>query len=140
MLVSFRKTVLLQGQADVKTKIKSLFKRSYVTQRMNVHRIEFISGICDESEVEQKVTDMIQRLIKYVPYCGNGENFSGWNKAIDDIKEVRKIYPNSSAERFVTETEPINLWRMDRILENLNGAQFAQFCKENGLGTDMLKK
>lgn len=95
-----------------------------------INFLGWVECICDEKEVEEKIKEKIQHTMKntkiradteeiwtyYRTYCCSGE-FDG--------------YPNR--EEFEIKVEYIRDWKMSKIIEELDGSQFAILCKELGI-------
>lgn len=133
MLVHYRRGFVLKGYADFTE--RKFFKK--VTSRHPIYISSGVSGICDEADVEAEVAKKI-KLEMQDAACW-GDNFSGWLEICTDASELGKAYPYSDDEFIrkmcLSETivTPVKEWTMKKIIENLNGVQFAQFCKENDI-------
>lgn len=138
MLVRVWKGLALEGTTYVE---KGIFNKRLV--KKNIYLSCGISGlICDESEVKEKLAAAIEEKLKTSK--GWGVNFEGW-KICTDRKALEKHYPFEDAEWFDTVMsdtpviERISEYPMEKVLKILNGAQFAQFCKENNLSEIKIK-
>lgn len=141
MLVHYHRGFVLKGYADVTH--KKWFKKTVV--REPVYCSTGIYGICDESEVEAEVAKKIKERMSYNntkvgdTSWGDFENFTGWTEICTDEAELRPHFPYSDDEffkRMCAESAtitPVNSWPMKKIIDNLTGVQFAQFCKENDI-------
>ena len=134
MLVKFHKGFIMEGITDKVE--KKMFGRTEIERNVKIYVSTGVSGICDESEVEEKVAEAVANEMNS---DGWGENFQGWKRLIS-AEEAKAIYDHEYTHLNKITTEPINSWKMDRIIKELTGAQFAQFCKENGIGAECLMR
>lgn len=134
MLVKYHKGFIMQGESDLEGKDHFFSKKRI--ERRPIYLSTGVHGICDENEVEEKISEAIAEEMKSK---GWGGNFSGWNRLLT-VEEAEKAYPDSDLDfsklNTIT-TEYVNSWKMERILKELTGEQFAQFCKENGIAETM---
>ena len=134
MLVHYHRGFVLKGYGDF-TKRK-WFKK--VTTREPMYLSTGVNGICDETEVEAELVKKIGEEMARMEHWADA-NFSGWLEICTNADELRKYFPWQN-EDFVQKmvksevtTTPVNEWSMKKIIDNLTGAQFAQFCKENDI-------
>lgn len=134
MLVHYHRGFVLKGYADFTE--RKWFKK--VTTREPLYLSTGINGICDETEVEVEVAKKVREEMSKTHHWGDA-NFSGWNEICINVDELRKNFPCQD-EDFVQKMAksevhivPVNTWPMKKIINNLTGIQFAQFCKENDI-------
>lgn len=131
MLVRFWKSLVLEGTTTVE---KGIIRKRLVKEKTYVSR--GINLICDESEVEEKLAQAIEELKANTRHWGI--NFEGW-EICKDREILKKKYPFEDDRWLdkVTSDAPvieyISEYPMEKVIKILNGAQFAQFCKENHL-------
>lgn len=131
MLVRVWKSLVLEGTTTVE---KGIIRKRLVKEKMYVSR--GINLICDESEVEEKLAQAIEERKANTRHWGI--NFEGW-EVCKDREVLEKKYPFEDDEWLdkVTSDAPvieyISEYPMEKVIKILNGAQFAQFCKENHL-------
>lgn len=131
MLVRVWKSLVLEGTTTVE---KGIIRKRLVKEKMYVSR--GINLICDESEVEEKLAQAIEGLKANTKSWGI--NFEGW-EICKDREILEKKYPFEDDRWLdkVTSDAPvieyISEYPMEKVIKILNGAQFAQFCKENHL-------
>ena len=131
MLVYFHRGFLMEGESSFK-KYQHFWKKPTLEKR-KIYLFAGVSGICDESEVE------VERLTKerLKKSSGWGENFAGWQRTVP-YREALKIcltkgWDAKHVPKDETTIEYINAWKMNKIVEQLTGEQFALFCKEQGI-------
>lgn len=139
MLVYYHKGFTLKGYGDFIE--RKGFKK--IVYRHPMYLSTGVNGICDEADVEAEVAKKVEAEMSRTDHWADA-NFSGWTEICTDEAELRKAYPWSDND-FITKMhanethiEYINKWPMKKILENLNGVQFAQFCKENDIPREIL--
>lgn len=139
MLVRVWKGLVLKGYTTTE---KGFIRKRMV--REDIYLSCGISGlICDESEVEEKLAEAIEKKMKETRGWGN--SFEGWTEICTDREILKKKYPYEDEYWLdsVTSEKPvieyISEYPMEKILKILNGQQFAQFCKENNLSEIKLK-
>ena len=133
MLVYFHKDFLMEGMTHFK-KRKHLFAKAELIKH-NIYVTTGVWGICDESEVEAEVERLTQEQLKS---GGWGYNFECWHRVVPyleacDLAKKLNWDPDYHIPTNELKTEPINEWPMEKIIKELNGKQFAQFCRENGI-------
>jgi len=84
--------------------------------------------------VEKEVERLTAKELKS---RGWGEDFSGWQRVVP-YEELLKIAEERGWKDrdFATgkiRTEPVNKWKMEKILKELTGEQFAQYSRENNV-------
>jgi hypothetical protein len=140
MLVRVWNGFVLKGYTK---KEKGVFKKRLVREEIYV-ATGITPFVCDESEIEEKLTEAIEKKMKTTP--GWGIDFEGWTEICKDRKTLAKKYPYEEEYWLdcMTSEEPASIeyiseYPMEKILKVLNGQQFAQFCKENNLSEIILK-
>ena len=133
MLVYFHKRFLMEGTTHFKVRKHFWQKPEFV--KHNIYCTTGIWGICDESEVEAEVERLTKENFKT---SGWGYRFHGWHRVVPyieacDLARTLKWDDDYSIPTNEVRTEPINDWPMEKILKELNGKQFAQFCRENNV-------
>lgn len=131
MLVYFHKSFLMEGATYFKER-KHFWQKPELVKH-NIYCNTGVWGICDEGELEAEVERRTREQLKS---GGWGYKFQGWHRVVSyleacDLAKVLKWdkdYPIPTNE---VRTEPVNEWPMEKILKELNGKQFAQFCREN---------
>lgn len=129
-LVRASQVLILEGHTQFKEK-ESLFSRAKYVRKAICART-WVETICDETEVTTRIEEKIKEKMEKTP--GRGENFEGWSS-------FRKYYKpnefnNSDGKEFELKVEYIRDWKMQRILETLDGNQFAVLCKELGISVE----
>ena len=132
MLVRFHKGFTLEGEANVATYKHWWSRPKKVRQTIYLHT--GVRGICDESEVEKEVERLTAVELKS---RGRGEDFFGWQRVVPynellEIAEEKGWKDRDFATGKIT-TEPVNKWKMEKILKELTGEQFAQYSRENNV-------
>lgn len=140
MLISYHRGFILKGYADFTE--RKFFKK--VMKRSPIYFSTGICGVCDDSELE---TEVAKKIDEKMQSGGWGNNFSGWQEICTDEEELREAFAYTqesddfykrNCSESITVT-PIKEWKMSRIIKELNGEQFAQFCRENGIAELKLK-
>ena len=131
MLVYFHKSFLLEGTTHFKER-KHFWQKPELVKH-TIYLTTGIHGICDDSELESEVERLTQKQLKS---GGWGVNFDCWHRVVPyleacDIAKVQKWDKDYTIPKNELKTEPINEWPMEKILKELTGKQFAQFCREN---------
>lgn len=130
MLVRFHKGFTMEGVSTVDTYKHWWSRPKKVRQTIYLHT--GVRGICDESEVEKEVERLTAVELKS---RGWGEDFSGWQRVVpyNELLEIaeEKGWKDRDFPAGKITTEPVNKWKMEKILKELTGEQFAQFSREN---------
>ena len=131
MLVSFYKGFMLEGETTLPRKKKHPWSKPEL-YRTKIHTLTGVSGICDESEVESEIERLTKERI--MKGSGWGKDFSGWQRVVPyeeylEIKE-KKNWDNRYLPTYNVNIEYIHTWKMEKILKELDGTQFAQFCRD----------
>ena len=133
MLVYFHKSFLMEGTTHFKERKHFWHKPELV--KHTIYLTTGIWGICDEGELEAEVERLTQKQLKS---GGWGINFDCWHRVVPyleacDLAKKLKWDPDHPIPTNEIKTEYINEWPMEKIIKELNGKQFAQFCKENNI-------
>lgn len=132
MLVRFHKGFTMEGESTVDTYKHWWSRAKKVRQKIYLHT--GVEGICDEADVEKEIERLTAEELKS---SGWGEYFSGWQRVVpyDELLEIaeEKGWKDRDFATGKITTEPVNQWKMKKILKELTGEQFAQFCRENNV-------
>ena len=133
MLVYFHKSFLMEGTATFETKKYLWSHPEYTTQ--NIYCAAGVWGICDDSELDAEVEKHVKAELKT---GGWGYKFHGWHRVVPyleacDLAKELKWDQDYHIPTNEVRTEPVNEWPMEKIIKELNGKQFAQFCRENNI-------
>lgn len=128
-LVIATQRFVMEGYSEIKEKSHWWSKGKYV--RKLITDVTWVEAICDDSEVETilegKIKEKMQRRGD-----DRGRNFEGWNAYRKYFKPGEyDRYPNGF--EFELRIEYIRDWKMKKIIEVLDGKQFAILCKELGI-------
>lgn len=128
MLVWFHKGIILEGENTVTDLTKKSFWGKKVEKRQKIYCTTGVSGICDESEVEKE----IERLTTWqLGSSGWGKDFSGWQRVVPYEEYEKIIEEKGWSKNCLPKKDPkieyIYNWKMEKILKELTGLQFAQF-------------
>lgn len=108
------------------------------TKRQKIYCTTGVYGICDDSELEVELERQIQEQLKS---SGCGEEFSGWQKALtyEESLEVseREGWGTMYTDHYIPTTEVtikyLDNWTVEKAAKELNGRQFAQYCRDYGI-------
>ena len=139
MLVYFHKGFLMEGTNSKKVKKHFWSKPEFIKQ--TIYCTTGINGVCDDSELEAEVERLTK---KELDSDGWGYKFDRWHRVVPYLEslEIAKRdkweadYPIPKNE---IKTEPVDEWPMEKIIKELTGKQFAQFCRENNIPMQELK-
>lgn len=139
MLVSFHKGFIMEGENTITE--KKHFWSKPVEKRHKIYLTTCIHGICDDSELEESVAEGIKKCLAQ---SGWGKDFSGWRKVLtyEESIDVGKrdgwfkgmfgSTPESLPKCKLT-TKTLDNWTVERAAKELNGKQFAQYCRDYGI-------
>ena len=136
MLVSFHKGFIMEGE-NTSTVKKHLWSKPE-SKRHKIYCTTGVYGICDDYELEAE----IERLIKLdLASSGWGKEFSGWQMVLtyEESLEIaeREGWGKGYAEYHIPTTEvtvkTLDNWTVERAAKELNGKQFAQYCRDYGI-------
>ena len=132
MLVQFRKRFVMEGENTIK--VKKHFWSKPEDRRQKIYWDCVAYGICDESEVVTEVEKQIKANLKR---DGWGKDFSGWQKALTFQECCQLVIDKQWPVGRCTDPEPtiesIDHWTVERAAKELNGKQFAQYCRDYGI-------
>lgn len=139
MLVCFSKGFIMEGETGFKERKRFWSKAEEI--RHKIYCRTFVSGICDESELDTEIERKTQDQLKT---SGWGINFAGWHRVVP-YEEALEIYKENGWDiddvpLGKVRTEYVNQWKMDKILKTLNGEQFAKLCREIDLDPNQVKE
>jgi hypothetical protein len=139
MLVSFHKGFIMEGENTV-TERKHFWSKPE-SRRHKIYCTTGIYGICDDSELDTVVEEQIQ---KRLAGSGWGKDFSGWQRVLtyEESLEIGKqngwfegmfgSTPEDLPKCKLT-TKTLDNWTVERAAKELNGRQFAQYCRDFGI-------
>jgi hypothetical protein len=139
MLICFSKSFTMEGETIFKERKHFWNKAEKVKHKIYCNT--FVSGICDESELDAEIERKTQEQLKT---SGWGINFAGWHRVVP-YEEMLEIYKEKGWDidglhDGKVRTEYVNQWKMDKILKTLNGEQFAKLCREINLDPNKVKE
>lgn len=136
MLVSFHKGFIMEGENTI-TERKHFWSKSE-SRRHKIYCTTGVSGICDESEVEQSIEALTNLRLKS---DGWGKEFSGWQRVLTYEESVeigkREGWYKDYTDQYLPTTEVtlkyLDNWTVEKAAKELNGKQFAQYCRDYGI-------
>ena len=136
MLVSFYKGFIMEGEATFKE--RKHFWSKPVEKRQKIYRTTGISGICDESELEERVEEGIKKCLAQ---SGWGYKFHGWQRTLTYEESVEISKTNGWGKEYTNHyipTTEVTIQTLDdltvaKAAKELNGKQFAQYCRDYGI-------
>ena len=136
MLVSYHKGFIMEGENTYKE--KKHFWSKPVEKRHKIYCTTGVHGICDDSELETVVEGQIQ---KSLASGGWGKEFSGWQRVLTYEESVEiserenwsKDYVDFHLPTCELTTKTLDDWTVARAAKELNGKQFAQYCRDYGI-------
>ena len=133
MLVYFHRGFIMEGEATFKERKHFWSKPEKV--RRKIHCKTGIYGICDDSELEQAVEKHTQEQLKS---SGWGEDFSGWQRLLTyeegvDLAKREKWETDFTIPKNEVTTKTLDNWTVSKAAKELNGKQFAQYCRDYGI-------
>ena len=136
MLVSYYKGFIMEGENTITE--KKHFWSKPVEKRHKIYCTTGVHGICDDSELEEKLEEEIEKCL-----AGNGwgKDFSGWQRILTyeeslELAERDNWYRGYSHRELPTTkvtTNTLDNWTVERAAKELNGKQFAQYCRDYGI-------
>ena len=125
----------MEGEASFKERKHFWSKPEFV--RRKIYSTTGVYGICDDSELDTVVEDKIQRRLKS---SGWGTDFSGWQKVLTYEESVEVAECNNWSKDYVDfhlpscelTTRTLDDWTVEKAAKELNGKQFAQYCRDYG--------
>lgn len=136
MLVSFHKGFIMEGENTVTNKKHFWSKPESVRQK--IYTTTGVYGICDDSELDEKLKEGIDKCLAS---SGWGKEFSGWQKVLtyEESLEVseREGWGTMYTDHYIPTTEvttkSLDNWTVEKAAKELNGKQFAQYCRDYGI-------
>lgn len=126
----------MEGEASFKER-KHFWSKPELVRR-KIYSTTGVYGICDDSELDAVVEDKIQRRLKS---SGWGTDFSGWQKVLTYEESVEVAECNNWSKDYVDfhlpscelTTRTLEDWTVKKAASELNGKQFAQYCRDYGI-------
>jgi hypothetical protein len=136
MLVSYHKGFIMEGEASFKER-KHFWSKPELVRR-KIYSTTGVYGICDDSELATVVEKQIQKRLNG---SGWGTDFSGWQRVLSYEESVEvaernnwsKDYTNFSLPSCELTTRTLEDWTVKKAASELNGKQFAQYCRDYGI-------
>lgn len=135
MLVSFHKGFIMEGEASFKE--KEHFWAKSVEKRRKIYLHTGIDGICDDSELEAEVDRLTNKCLAQ---SGWGQDFSGWCYILTREECIKLTAREHWSQDYVDTMQSGELvintldnWTVERAAKELNGKQFAQYCRDYGI-------
>ena len=133
MLVRFHKGFTMEGESTVKV-YKHWWSRGK-EERMKIYLHTGVRGYCDESEVESEVERLTAEELKS---RGWGKDFTGWQRVLtsEELVEVGKTKgwdPDEYNRSDNITIKTLDNWTVEKAAKELNGKQFAQYCRDYGI-------
>lgn len=136
MLVSYHKGFIMEGENTL-IKRKHFWSKPEST-RHKVYCTTGVHGICDDSELETVVEEQIQ---KSLASSGWGKEFSGWQRVLTYEESVEISERENWSRDYVDfhlptcelTTKTLDDWTVEKAVKELNGKQFAQYCRDYGI-------
>jgi hypothetical protein len=136
MLVSFHKGFIMEGENTIK--VRKHFWSKPEEKRHKIYCTTGVHGICDESELEVKLKEEID---KRLAGSGWGKDFSGWQRVLTYEESVeiseREEWGKMYIDHYIPTTEvtikTLENWTVEKAAKELNGRQFAQYCRDFGI-------
>lgn len=132
MLVSYHKGFVMEGEATFEERKHFWSKKEL--RREKIYCYSGISGICDMSDLSTEVEKQIKECLDS---NGWGNKFHGWQRVLnyDESVEVAKAHGwdiEDLPECKLT-TKTLDNWTVEKAAKELNGKQFAQYCRDYGI-------
>lgn len=123
----------MEGENTIK--VKKHFWSKPVETRHKIYCTTGVYGICDELELEEKIKEEID---KRLASDGWGKDFSGWQRVLTYEESVRiskreewgKMYTDHYLPTTEVTIKTLENWTVEKAAKELNGRQFAQYCKD----------
>ena len=136
MLISFHKGFIMEGENTI-TKKKHFWSKPE-SIRHKIYCTTGVHGICDDSELEEKIEEGINKCLAS---SGWGKDFSGWQRVptYEESLEIseREGWGNMYTDHYIPTTKvtikTLDNWTVEKAAKELNGKQFAQYCKDYGI-------
>jgi hypothetical protein len=136
MLVSYHKGFIMEGENTI-TKKKHFWSKPE-SYRQKIYCTTGVFGICDDSELEAVVEEQVKDMLNS---SGWGKEFSGWQKVLTYEESVEiserenwgKGYVDFHLPTCKLTTKTLDDWTVAKAAKELNGKQFAQYCRDYGI-------
>jgi hypothetical protein len=136
MLVSFHKGFIMEGENTITERKHFLCKP--IEKRHKIYCTTGVSGICDDSELEDKIKEGINKCLAS---SGWGKEFSGWQRVLSYEESVeiskRDGWGEGYTDHYIPTTEVtiknLDDWTVAKAAKELNGKQFAKYCRDYGI-------
>lgn len=136
MLVEFYKGFIMEGENTI-TERKYFWSRPE-SRRQKIYCTAGVHGICDESELDEKIKEGIEKCLAS---SGWGKEFSGWQRVLTYEESVEvseregwgKMYTNHYLPTTEITLKYLDDWTVEKAAKELNGRQFAQYCRDFGI-------
>ena len=142
MLVSFHKGFIMEGENTIAE--KKHFWSKPVEKRHKIYLTTGIHGICDDSELEEKLEEEIK---KSLAGSGWGKDFSGWQRVLSYEESLEIAERDNWDKDYIEKHVPackltiktLDNWTVEKAAKELNGRQFAQYCRDYGIVLEVNK-
>jgi hypothetical protein len=132
MLVKFHKGFILEGEAAFKKRKHFWSKAESVREK--IYCPTSVYGVCDDTELEAEVEKQIKNRLNS---NGWGRPFYGWLRVLNYDESVVAAKEHGWAIAELPEcqltTETLDDWTVEKAAKELNGRQFAQYCRDYGI-------
>lgn len=133
MLVYFSKGFLMEGTNTRKVKKHFWSKPEEVKQ--TVYCTTGIDGVCDDSELNAEVARLTKEMLDS---DGWGYKFHGWHRVVPyleslEIAQTQKWEADYHIPKNELTIKTLDSWTVERAAKELNGKQFAQYCRDYGI-------
>ena len=136
MLVSYHKGFIMEGETTLVK--KKHFWSKPEQERRKIYITTGVHGYCDESELDDKIEEGIKECLAS---SGWGKDFSGWQRVLSYDESVEISKRNNWSNKYVeyhlpttkVTTKTLDDWTVEKAAKELNGKQFAQYCKNYGI-------
>ena len=133
MLVYFHKGFLMEGTNYKKVKKHFWSKPEFIKQ--TIYCTTGISGICDDSELDTEVERLTK---KELDSSGWGYKFDCWHRIVPYLESLEiakrdKWEADYHIPKNELTTKTLDNWSVEKAAKELNGKQFAQYCRDYGI-------
>ena len=133
MLVYFHKGFLMEGTNCKKVKKHFWSKPEFIKQ--TIYCTTGISGVCDDSELEAEVERLTQERLDS---DGWGYKFDRWYRVVPYLESLEiakrdKWEADYHIPKNELTTKTLDNWSVEKAAKELNGKQFAQYCRDYGI-------
>lgn len=133
MLVYFHKGFIMEGTNCKKVKKYFWSKPEFVKQK--IYCTTGIRGVCDDSELDAEVTRLTKEQLDS---SGWGYKFDCWNRVVPYLESLEIAKQNNWEADYHIPTNELSVktlddWTVEKAAKELNGKQFAQYCRDYGI-------